>query len=229
KKTCRKEIPRLRSVPQAAKPDKKPLKPGSPGNFQSRTPTPGAQRFSPHPPASPRAPDSKAWRSSLPRAACSAAKSGRSVPTQTPGSPLGPCDTCASAQASLHEVSKAISSICQSQNIPSALGRFQETLESAGRTTLSAMDMSHCASEQSKDLSRISKHLQLLLQQVQPLKAELEELKREKEKLQKQVKDLSRLLRAEKETRARQRMEAEQRLEVKNKEHLEAVARLERD
>lgn len=113
--------------------------------------------------------------------------------------------------------------------MPSALGRFQETLESAGRTTLSATDMSHWASEQSKDLSRISKQLQLLLQQVNPLKSELEELKEKREKLQKQVKALSRLLRVEKETQARQRMEAEQKLEGKNQEHAEAVARLERD
>lgn len=101
--------------------------------------------------------------------------------------------------------------------------------ERTGRRTLSATDMSYWASEQSKDLSRISKHLQMLLQQVNPLKSQLEESEKQKDKLRKQVGDFSRLLQAEKETQAQQKKEAEQNLEVKNKEYLEAVARLEQD
>ncbi|XP_053815264.1 coiled-coil domain-containing protein 157-like [Vidua chalybeata] len=165
-----------------------------------------------------------------PRAGPSLAQSTRSVPTQTPGSPLGSCDTCSSAQASLHEVGRAITSICQSQNIPSALSKFQEVLgDSSGRRNLSATDMSYWASEQSKDLSRINKHLQGLLQQVNPLKAELEELGRQKEKLQKQVEDFSRRLKAEKDTQAEQQKKAEQGLKAKEKEHSKAVAKLEQD
>ncbi|XP_051490241.1 coiled-coil domain-containing protein 157-like [Apus apus] len=158
------------------------------------------------------------------------AKSSSSVATQTAGWSRGPCDSCSSAQASLREVGRAITSICQSQNIPSALSKFQETVEeSMGRRTLSATDMSYWASEQSKDLSRISKYLQMLLQQVNPLKAQLEESEGQKDELRKQVEDFSQLLQVEKETQAQQKEEAEQRLEAKNKEHLEAVARLERD
>ncbi|KAL2298651.1 hypothetical protein Nmel_015656 [Mimus melanotis] len=165
-----------------------------------------------------------------PRTGSSRAQSTRSVPTQTPGSPLGSCDTCSSAQASLHEVGRAITSICQSQNIPSALSKFQEALEdSAGRRNLSATDMSYWAAEQSKDLSRINKHLQGLLQQLNPVKAELEKMGKQKEKLQKQVEDFSRKLQAEKDTRAEQQRKAEQSLKAKEKEHSEAVARLERD
>ncbi|KAM7034333.1 coiled-coil domain-containing protein 157 [Acridotheres tristis] len=165
-----------------------------------------------------------------PRAGSSRAQSTRSVPTQTPGSPLAHCDTCSSAQASLHEVGRAITSICQSQNIPSALSKFQEALEdSAGRRNLSATDMSYWAAEQSKDLSRINKHLQGLLQQVNPVKAELEKMGKQKEKLQKQVEDFSRKLQAEKDTQAEQQRNAEQSLKAKEKEHSEAVARLERD
>ncbi|KAF4792755.1 coiled-coil domain containing 157 [Turdus rufiventris] len=168
--------------------------------------------------------------SSQPRAGSGRAQSTRSVPTQTPGSPLGSCDTCSSAQASLHEVGRAITSICQSQNIPSALSKFQEALEdSAGRRKLSAADMSYWATEQSKDLSRINKHLQGLLQQVNPVKAELEKMGKQKEKLQKQVEDFSRKLQAEKDTQAEQQRKAEQSLKAKEKEHSEAVARLERD
>ncbi|XP_031362081.2 coiled-coil domain-containing protein 157-like [Lonchura striata] len=160
----------------------------------------------------------------------SLAQSTRSVLTQTPGSPLGSCDTCSSAQASLHEVGRAITSICQSQNIPSALSKFQEALEdSSGRRNLSATDVSYWASEQSKDLSRINKHLQGLLQQLNPVKAELEEMGRQKDKLQKQVEDFSRKLRAEKATQAEQQKKAEQGLKAKEKEHSEAVARLEQD
>lgn len=164
------------------------------------------------------------------RAGPSLAQSTCSVSIQTPGSPLGSCDTCSSAQASLHEVGRAITSICQSQSIPSSLSKFQEVLEdSAGRRNLSAKDVSYWASEQSKDLSRINKHLQGLLQQVNPLKAELEETGKQNKKLQKQVEDFSRKLQEEKDTQAKQQRKAEQRLKAKDKEHSEAVARLERD
>ncbi|NXT40328.1 CC157 protein, partial [Pelecanoides urinatrix] len=230
KKACRKEIPTLQSTSQAGKPEKERLKHRSPDVLELRTSTEVAQSTSLRPSLSVCAPDSGASGRSLRRAARSVAESSRTIPTQTTGLSLGPCDTCASAQASLREVGKAITGICQSQNIPSALGRFQEMVEeSTGRRTLSATDMSYWASEQSKDLSRISKHLQMLLQQVNPLKSELEESEKQKDKLQKQVEDFSRLLQAEKETQAQQRKEAEQNLEVKNKEYLGAVARLERD
>ncbi|NWT47850.1 CC157 protein, partial [Chroicocephalus maculipennis] len=230
KKACRKENPTLQSTPKAEKPKKESLKRCSPAALELRTSTEVARSASSCPSSGVCVPDGNALRSSLPRAACSTAESSRSIPSQTTGSSLGPCATCASAQASLREVGKTITSICRSQNIPSALSRFQEMVEEpAGRRTLSAMDVSYWASEQSKDLSRISKHLQLLLQQVNPLKSELEESQKQKDKLQKQVEDFSRLLQAEKETQAQQRKEAEQNLEVKHKEYLQAVARLEQD
>ncbi|XP_019326822.1 PREDICTED: coiled-coil domain-containing protein 157 [Aptenodytes forsteri] len=230
KKACRKEIPTLQPTSQAGKPEKEHPKHCLPDVLELRTSTEVAQSTSLCPSLRARVPGGGASGSSLPRAACSTAESSRSIPTQTTGSSLGPCDTCASAQTSLHEVGKAITSICQSQNIPSALSRFQEMVEeSTGRRTLSATDMSYWASEQSKDLSRISKHLQMLLQQVNPLKSQLEESEKQKDKLRKQVGDFSRLLQAEKETQAQQKKEAEQNLEVKNNEYLKAVARLERD
>ncbi|KAL9834026.1 coiled-coil domain-containing protein 157 [Geothlypis trichas] len=165
-----------------------------------------------------------------PRAGPSLALSTRSVPTQTPGSPLASCDTCSSAQASLQEVGRAITSICQSQNIPSALSKFQEVLEDGtGRRNLSATDMSYWALEQSKDLSRINKHLQGLLQQLNPVRAELEKMGKQKDKLQKQVEDFSKKLQAEKNTQAEQQKAAEQSLKAKEKEHSEAVARLEEE
>ncbi|NXI29338.1 CC157 protein, partial [Sterrhoptilus dennistouni] len=168
--------------------------------------------------------------SSQPRAGPRLAQSTHSVSTQTPESPLGSCDTCSSAQASLYEVGRAITSICQSQSIPSALSKFQEVLEdSTGRRNLSAKDMSYWASEQSKDLSRINKHLQGLLQQVNPLKAELQETGKQKKKLQKQVEDFSRKLQAERDTQAEQQRQAEQSLKAKDKEHSKVVARLEQD
>lgn len=168
--------------------------------------------------------------SSQPRAAPRLAQSTHSVSTQTPESPLGSCDTCSSAQASLYEVGRAITSICQSQSIPSALSKFQEVLEdSTGRRNLSAKDMSYWASEQSKDLSRINKHLQGLLQQVNPLKAELQETGKQKKKLQKQIEDFSRKLQAERDTQAEQQRQAEQSLKAKEKEHSKVVARLEQD
>ncbi|NXL77241.1 CC157 protein, partial [Leptocoma aspasia] len=222
-KDCRWEIPTQQSAPasalQAGKDQKEHLKCFLPDVLESGTAPEAAQSSSVCP-----------CPSVQPSAGPSLARSTRSVPTQTPGSPLGSCDTCSSAQASLHEVGRAITSICQSQNIPSALSKFQEVLEdSAGRRNLSATDMSYWASEQSKDLSRINKHLQGLLQQVNPVKAELEEMGKQKEKLQKQVEDFSRKLQAEKDTQAEQQKKAEQSLKAKEKEHSEAVARLEQD
>lgn len=242
-KDCRQETPTQQSTPppppQTGKPEKEHLKCSLPNVLESETAPEAAQSTSVCPCPSVHVLGSSG--SSQARAGPSPAPSTCSVPTQTPGSPLGSCDTCSSAQASLHEVGRAITSICQSHNIPSALSKFQEVLEdSTGRRNLSAADMSYWASEQSKDLSRISKHLQGLLQQVNPMKAELEEMGKQKEKLQKQVhdfsrklqkqvEDFSRKLQAEKDTQAEQQRKAEQSLKAKDKEHSEAVARLERD
>ncbi|NXF96627.1 CC157 protein, partial [Eubucco bourcierii] len=205
KKTI-KERPSPQPTPQAGNPEKKPLK-----LLSACTPNRDTSG------------------SSLPRAACSTADSSCSAPTPATASSLGACDTCASAQASLREVGKAIISICQSQNIPSALGRFQVAEESAGRRTLSAADMSHWASEQSRDLSRISKHLQRLMQQLSPLKAELEQAEKQRDELRRQAEDFSRLLEAEKQAQEQQRKEAEHSLAAKSREHDKAVARLEQD
>ncbi|NWS76065.1 CC157 protein, partial [Crotophaga sulcirostris] len=230
KKDCRKETPTLQSTHQAVKPEETRLKCCLPDVLELRTPAEVAQSAPPHLAPSVHALASATLGSSQPQVACSTTRSSHSVSTQTSGSPLRPCTTCASAQASLREVGTAITSICQSQNIPSALSRFQGTVEeTTGRMIPSATDMSYWASEQSKDLSRISKHLQMLLQQVNPLKSELEESEKQKDELRKQVEDFSRLLQVEKETQVQQRKEAQQNLEVKNKEHLEALARLERD
>ncbi|NXE43112.1 CC157 protein, partial [Ptilorrhoa leucosticta] len=242
-KDCRQEVPTQQSTPlpapRAGKSEQEHLKCCLPDVLESGTAPEAAQSTSVCPCPSVHVLGSSG--SSQARAGPSPAPSTRSVPTQTSGSPLGSCDTCSSAQASLHEVGRAITSICQSQNIPSALSKFQEVLEdSTGRRNLSATDMSYLASEQSKDLSRISKHLQGLLQQVNPVKAELEEMGKQKEKLQKQVhdfsrklqkqaEDFSRKLQAEKDTQAEQQRKAEQSLKAKDKEHSEAVARLERD
>ncbi|XP_014749944.1 PREDICTED: coiled-coil domain-containing protein 157 [Sturnus vulgaris] len=231
-KYCRWEIPAQQSTrfstPQAGKYQKEHLKSFLPDVLESGTAPEGAQSTSVC--LCPSVHVLGSSGSFQPRAGSSRAQSTRSVPTQTPGSPLASCDTCSSAQASLHEVGRAIISICQSQNIPSALSKFQEALEdSAGRRNLSATDMSYWAAEQSKDLSRINKHLQGLLQQVNPVKAELEKMGKQKEKLQKQVEDFSRKLQAEKDTQAEQQRNAEQSLKAKEKEHSEAVARLERD
>ncbi|NXY10297.1 CC157 protein, partial [Pteruthius melanotis] len=241
-KDCRQEIPTQQSTPspasQAGKSEKEHLKCSLLNVLESGTEAPEAAQSTSVCPC----PSVHVLGSSgSSQASSSPAPSTRSVPTQTSGSPLGSCDTCSRAQASLHEVGRAITSICQSQNIPSALSKFQEVLEdSTGRRNLSATDMSYWASEQSKDLSRINKHLQGLLQQMNPMKAELEEMGKQKEKLQKQVEDFSRKLQkqvedfsrklqVEKDTQAEQQRKAEQSLKAKDKEHSEALARLERD
>ncbi|NXJ15283.1 CC157 protein, partial [Odontophorus gujanensis] len=223
RKTCRKDIAAPQSTPEAERTAKECLKDCLPSTLEPSMP-PGAAQ-----PSSLCQAVSNTSGSSQPRAACSTVEHGHSIPMQA-AEPPAPCDSCASTQAGLQEVSKAITSICQSQNIPSSLSRFQEMVEgTAGRRILSATDVSCWVSEQSKDLSCISKHLHTLLELVNPLKSELAESKKEKDELQKQVEDFAQLLQVEKEAQAQQKKEAEQSLEIKNKEHLEAVARLEKD
>ncbi|KGL79627.1 Coiled-coil domain-containing protein 157, partial [Tinamus guttatus] len=220
KNNSRKDIPTLKATPERVNTEKQCLQSCSPTVPEPTSSTGVAQSTS-------LCLLQNLSHSSLPRSARSVTES---ISTQTPESPLAPCDVCASAQASLREVSRAIAGICQSQNIPSALSRFHETLEETmGRRTLSAMDMNYWASEQSKDLSRISKHLHMLLQLINPLKSKLEEADKQKDELQKKVEELARLLQEEKKTQQQQRKEAEQSLEAKKKEHLETVAKLERD
>ncbi|XP_062446088.1 coiled-coil domain-containing protein 157 isoform X2 [Rhea pennata] len=230
KKTCRKDIPTLKSTPEGMKTEKECLKSCSPTVSELTSSIDVAQSTCLCLLQSVSVPDCSTSGSSLARSACGIGENRRSIPTQTSESSLVLCDLCASAQASLWEVSKAITSICQSQNIPSALGRFHETFkETMGRRTLSAMDMSYWASEQSKDLSRISKHLHMLLQLINPLKSKLEEAEKQKDELRKQVEEFAKLLQEEKKTQEQQRKEAEQSLEAKKKEYLEAVAKLEQD
>ncbi|KAI6076416.1 Coiled-coil domain-containing protein 157 [Aix galericulata] len=210
KKACRRNIPTLQPAPQAEKTE---------------------ESFQPCLPAlsEPCAPPAAAQCSSLCPGQAASHASG-SIPTRAAEPSPAPCDACASAQASLREVGEAITSICRSHNIPSALSRFQQVVaETVGRKTLSAAEVNCWASEQSKDLARISKHLHALLELLNPLKSELAAAKKQRDELQKQAEDFARLLQAEKETQAQRRKEAEQSLEVKNKEHSEAVARLERD
>ncbi|NXG37864.1 CC157 protein, partial [Dromaius novaehollandiae] len=230
KKTCRKDIPTLKSTPEGVKTEKECLKSCSPTVSELTSSIDVAQPTSSCLLQSVSVPDCDISGSSLPRSVCSITESSRNIPTQTTESSLVPCDSCAGAQASLREVSKAITSICQSQNIPSALSRFHETLEETmGRRTLSAMDMSYWASEQSKDLSRISKHLHMLLELINPLKLKLEEAEKQKDELRKQAEEFAKLLQEEKKTQEQQKEEAEQTLEAKKKEYLETVAKLERD
>ncbi|XP_061865890.1 coiled-coil domain-containing protein 157 isoform X2 [Colius striatus] len=226
---CRKEISTLQAAAQAGRAEQQPVKDSMPDVLELQPSRAAAQCPSPCPSSGAAAAGSEAWGSPVPGAVGSTALSSPCSPPP-PAGPRGACAACAAAQAGLGELGKAIAGICQSQNIPSALGSFQESVEAASETgTLCARDVSCWASEQSKDLSRISRHLQLLLQQLKPLKAELAESGKEKEKLQKQVEEFSQLLQAEKEAQAQLRKKAEHKLKAKIQEHSKAVARLEQD
>lgn len=160
----------------------------------------------------------------------SIAKDTRTIGSQTFEASLVPCDACASAQASLHEVNNLIISVCNSQNLPSSLCKFQEVIQdTVGNKLLSAMEMRYWASEQSKDLSRINKHLSELMQLVSPLKEKLKESEKEKEEQKQRIEAFDRVLQREKEEQQWQAKVSEQRMEEKEKENLKIVARLEKD
>nr|XP_020852281.1 coiled-coil domain-containing protein 157 isoform X3 [Phascolarctos cinereus] len=115
----------------------------------------------------------------------------RSVHAQTIDTASIPCDACGSVQRSLWEVSRAIVSLCISQNLPSSLDKFQHLVhETMGQQPMSVVDLSYWAAEQSKDLSRIGKHLSALRQVVSPIRMQLEEAELLKQQLEDQGHEL---------------------------------------
>ncbi|XP_043354182.1 coiled-coil domain-containing protein 157 isoform X2 [Dermochelys coriacea] len=230
KKSNRSDISALKSTLQDVKAENEPLKSCSPVISESSALLASAQSTMSCLPQTIRGPDCDFSDTSQPRSAYGVTKNVCSVHSQTIESSLVPCDACASGQASLQKVGKAIISICLSQNIPSSLVKFQEMVEETlGNKPLSATDISFWASEQSKDLSRINRHLGVLMQLINPLKADLEESEKQKDELRKQVEGFDKLLQKETETQERQRKEAEQYLEEKIKENFQITAKLEKD
>ncbi|XP_043761726.1 coiled-coil domain-containing protein 157 [Cervus elaphus] len=128
----------------------------------------------------------------------------RSVHAQTVETALVPCDACTSVQGSLREVGKVLINLCQSQNLPSSLGRFQQLVrDSMGHRPLPAATVGLWAAEQSKDLARLGKL-------VGPLRAQLEEAEGQKDGLRMQVAELEQALQQEQGARQRQAQETEQ-------------------
>ncbi|XP_007952148.1 coiled-coil domain-containing protein 157, partial [Orycteropus afer afer] len=141
------------------------------------------------------------------------AENTRSVHSQTVETALVPCDACTSVQSSLQEVGKVIISLCQSQNLPSSLGQFQQLVQdSMGLRPLPAATVGRWVTEQSKDLMRLSKHVGSLTQLVGPLRAQLEEAEGQKDGLRVQVGQLEQALQQEQGERQRQAEEAERHL-----------------
>ncbi|CAM4670682.1 unnamed protein product [Caretta caretta] len=230
KKSNRRDISALKSTLQDVKAENEPLKSCSPVISESSALLASAQSTMSCLPQTIRGPDCGFSDTSQPRSAYGVTKNVCSVHSQTIESSLVPCDACASGQASLWEVGKAIISICHSQNIPSSLGKFQEKVEETlGNKPLTTTDISFWASEQSKDLSRINRHLGVLMQLINPLKADLEESEKQKDELRKQVEDFDKLLQKATETQEWQRKKAEQYLEEKIKENFQITAKLEKD
>nr|KAF6311630.1 coiled-coil domain containing 157 [Pipistrellus kuhlii] len=139
------------------------------------------------------------------------AEGTRSVHSQTVETALVPCDACASVQGSLREVGRALIGLCQSQNLPSSLGHFQQLVQSGtGLKPLPAATVGHWAAEQSRDLARLGKHMGALTQLVGPLRAQLEEAEEQKGGLRAQLGQLEQALRQEQGQRQRQADEAQQ-------------------
>ncbi|XP_021567088.1 coiled-coil domain-containing protein 157 [Carlito syrichta] len=147
------------------------------------------------------------------RCSVTTSKNTKSVHSQTIETALVPCDACTSIQGSLWEVGKVVIGLCQSQNLPSSLGQFQQLVQdSMGLRPLPAATVGRWAAEQSKDLTRLSKHVVALVQLVGPLRAQLEEAEGQKDGLKKQVHKLEQALQQEQGALQRQEEEAKQRL-----------------
>ncbi|XP_027718929.1 coiled-coil domain-containing protein 157-like [Vombatus ursinus] len=158
------------------------------------------------------------------------ASTTRSIHTQTIDTALVPCDACSSVQRSLWEVSKAIVSLCVSQNLPSSLDKFQHLVhETMGQQPMSVMDLSYWAAEQSKDLSRIGKHLLALRQVVSPIRTQLEEAERLKQQLVQQLEDQGQELQKERAEQQQQWLDTERHWAEQAQKQGQALAQLEEE
>ncbi|XP_078083551.1 coiled-coil domain-containing protein 157-like isoform X2 [Mustelus asterias] len=154
----------------------------------------------------------------------------RNIGSQTVETALVPCDACACTQATLKKVSNSIISICQNQNIPSALSRFQEVVkETLGNEMMTATDVAYWASEQSKDLARINKHLTELMSSINPLKTELQATAKQQNQMKKQINDFNKELEKEKEQQNLKIKEFDKQMEGINRNNSETVTKLEHD
>nr|XP_012619352.1 coiled-coil domain-containing protein 157 isoform X2 [Microcebus murinus] len=141
---------------QGETPTSKPTAKGKPARSPERMTTKFIKAPSPMPrlPQTCQEPETIPVRLSL---QCPAtAENTTSVHCQTIETALVPCDACTSVQGSLQEVGKVVISLCQSQNLPSSLGQFQQLVQdSMGLRPLPAATVGHWAAEQSKDLARL--------------------------------------------------------------------------
>ncbi|XP_067911036.1 coiled-coil domain-containing protein 157 isoform X3 [Heterodontus francisci] len=154
----------------------------------------------------------------------------RNIGSQTVESALVPCDACARTQATLRKVSNSIITICQNQNIPSALSRFQELVkETLGDGMMTATDVAYWASEQSKDLARINKHLTELMNSINPLKAELQTTAEKQSQMKIKIDNLSKELEKEKEQQHLKIKEFDKQMEEISRNNSETVTKLEHD
>ncbi|XP_072443662.1 coiled-coil domain-containing protein 157 isoform X1 [Chiloscyllium punctatum] len=164
------------------------------------------------------------------RSSPSVATDTRNIGSQTVESALVPCDACARTQATLKMVSNSIIAICQSQNIPSALSRFQEVVkETLGDGMMTATDVAYWASEQSKDLARINKYLTELLNSINPLKTELQTAAEQHSQMKKTIDNFNKELEKEKEQQNLKIQEFDKQMKEINRDNSERVRKLEDD
>ncbi|XP_059511007.1 coiled-coil domain-containing protein 157 isoform X2 [Stegostoma tigrinum] len=160
----------------------------------------------------------------------SVATDTRNIGSQTVESALVPCDACARTQATLKMVSSSIIAICQGQNIPSALSRFQEVVkETLGDRMMTATDIAYWASEQTKDLVRINKHLTELMNSINPLKAELQTAAEQQSQMKKTIDNFNEELKKEKEQQHLKIEEFDKQMKEINRNNSERVTKLEHD
>ncbi|XP_030741306.2 coiled-coil domain-containing protein 157 [Echinops telfairi] len=211
---------------QGETPTSKPMAKGEPARspelmtakpIEPPSPTPGLSQPCQESDTAPaRAPPERAART---------AESTRSVHCQTVETALVPCDACTSVQGSLREVGKVVISLCQSQNLPSSLGQFQQLVQdSMGLRPLPAATVGRWVAEQNKDLLRLSKHVGALTQLVGPLRAQLEEAEGQKDGLRQQLGELEQALQQEQGARRRQAEEAKQHLAERESDRQQLLA-----
>ncbi|XP_055511805.1 coiled-coil domain-containing protein 157 isoform X1 [Leucoraja erinacea] len=154
----------------------------------------------------------------------------RNIGSQTVESALVPCDACARTQATLKNVSNSIVTICHSQNIPSAVSRFQEVVkETLGDGTMTASDVAYWASEQNKDLARINKHLSELMNSINPLKAELQVTEEQRSTMKIKIDNFNQELEKEKEQQRLKIKVLNGQMEEIKRNNSQTVAKLESD
>ena len=137
-----------------------------------------------------------------------------------------PCEACHFVQKSFKEVGDNITNLCQTQGLPSSLGKHMALMTDVN--WLSSNDVAQWASEQNKDLARVNKHLENLMNTIDPLKSSLASEQKTTSDIKEKMAEVNKEIRLERETQTAQRKQFDSKLKEVQKDGRDKVDTVER-